>query len=60
MVSMWVSWEPETDTVRLGDGPVQVAGSDHGFTLRDVTNAKLIHTEDEAAEGWGNDSLVAR
>jgi len=46
------------DTVRLGDGPVQVL-LDHGFTLRDVTNAKLIHTEDEAAEGWGNDSLVA-
>lgn len=46
------------DTVRLGDGPVQVL-LDHGFTQRDVTNAKLIHTEDETAEGWGNDSLVA-
>ncbi len=46
------------DTVRLGGGPVQVL-LDHGYTLRDVTNAKLIHTEDETAEGWGNDSLIA-
>jgi Ca2+-binding RTX toxin-like protein len=46
------------DTVRLGNGPAQVL-LDHGFTQRDVSNAKLIHTEDETAEGWGNDSLIA-
>jgi hypothetical protein len=48
----------DDDTVVLGDGPVQVL-LDHSYILRDATNGKLIHTEDETTTGWGNDSLVA-
>ena len=48
----------DDDTVVLGDGPVQVL-LDHSYILRDATNSKLIHTEDETTTGWGNDSLVA-
>ena len=48
----------DDDTVVLGDGPVQVL-LDHSYILRDATNGKLIHAEDETTNGWGNDSLVA-